>query len=84
LEFDRVSLGFLVNGAGQGRWLGSSGAERPQYERPTVDELLKHAFCSLGITYLVLRIGQSATSLLAAIVTRRTSTNSNVVDPDRQ
>jgi hypothetical protein len=49
-----------------------------------MDELLKHAFCSIGIAYLVVRIGQSATSLVAGIVNRRTSANSDSAGADPQ
>jgi hypothetical protein len=59
-------------------------AERPKYESPKMDELLKQALCSIGIAYLVVRIGQSATSFVAGLVSRRTPTGSNPINSDRR
>jgi len=49
-----------------------------------MDELLKQALCSIGITYLVVRFGQSAASLLANLRRRRAYTDARPLDPDRR
>ena len=52
--------------------------------RTNMDELLKHAFCSFGIVFLVVRFGQSATSLIASLDNRRVPSDSDSADPDHR
>ena len=49
-----------------------------------MDKLLKQALYSIGTTYLVIRFGQSATSLVANLMNRQATTSSNPLDPDRR
>ena len=49
-----------------------------------MDELLKQALCSVGITCLVVRFGQSAMSLLANLRRRRAFTDARPLNPDRR
>jgi len=49
-----------------------------------MDEFLKHAFCSLGIAYLVVRIGKSATSLVVSIVNRYPPDHTDSANPGPQ
>ena len=49
-----------------------------------MDELLKQAFCSVGITYLVIRFGRSVASLLGNATHRLAKPTAEPSDPDLQ
>lgn len=48
------------------------GARESLPERIAMDELLKQALCSVGITYLVIRFGRSVISLVGDVTQRLT------------
>jgi len=49
-----------------------------------MDDLLRQTLCSIGITYLVIRFGRSATSLIAHLLHHKgDAAGEHRLDPDR-